>query len=129
MVGPWLYLNRDLIKTVKITFDQLAGRSRILIRLIMSPKIFQISAVVIALSISLSESNAPPAVQGWSKSQALGCVHGFHGQPDRSYSLGPVTQKTGEVRSKTGKMEVVPYTIVRILGPVTILRLADRSEP
>ena len=31
-------------------------------------------------------------------------------------------------RSKTGKLEVVPHTMVRILGPVTILGLAVRSE-
>ena len=32
-------------------------------------------------------------------------------------------------RSRTGKLEVVPYVMVRILGPVTILGLADRSDP
>ena len=35
----------------------------------------------------------------------------------------------GQDWSKTGKLEVVPHTLVRILGPVTILGLADRPEP
>ena len=43
--------------------------------------------------------------------------------------FGLVTEKTGQNRSKTGKLEVVPYTTVRILGPVTSVGLANRPEP
>ena len=37
---------------------------------------------------------------------------------------------TGHSREliKKGKLEVFPYIMVRILGPVTILGLTDRSE-
>ena len=60
------------------------------------------------------------------------------GQREEVMHRVPMVSLTGQMfwtgyskdRSKTGKLEVVPpYIKVRILGPVTTLGLADRSEP